>query len=81
MSFFKNFDENKEAQTLFNTLIKNEREANIAKNEFDIEWEEDHIISYKYPRMYALRRPTWEINPTRSIDDFKVDNVYIFYLF
>ena len=31
----KNFDDNKEAQTLFNTLIKNEREANIAKNEFD----------------------------------------------
>jgi len=41
-------------------------------NEFDIEWEEDHILSYKYPRMYALKRPTWEINPTRSIDDFKV---------
>jgi len=41
-------------------------------NEFDIEWEEDHIVSYKYPRMYALKRPTWEINPTRSIDDFKV---------
>jgi len=39
-------------------------------NEFDIEWEEDHIVSYKYPRMYALKRPTWEINPTRSIDDF-----------
>jgi DNA sulfur modification protein DndD len=31
----KNFEDNKEAQTLFNTLIKNEREANIAKNEFD----------------------------------------------
>ena len=40
-------------------------------NEFDIEWEEDHILSYKYPRMYALRRPTWEINPVRTIDDFK----------
>ena len=41
-------------------------------NEFDIEWEEDHILSYKYPRMYALKRPTWEINPVRKIDDFKV---------
>lgn len=40
-------------------------------NEFDIDWEEDHIISYKYPKMYALKRPTWEVNPTRSIDDFK----------
>jgi hypothetical protein len=40
-------------------------------NEFDIDWEEDHIISYKYPKMYALKRPTWEVNPTRNIDDFK----------
>jgi len=43
-----------------------------AGNEFDIEWEEDNIISYKYPGMYALRRPTWEVNPTRSIEDFKI---------
>ena len=41
-------------------------------NEFDIEWEEDHILNYKYPRMYALKRPTWDVNPTRKIDDFKV---------
>ena len=43
-----------------------------AGNEFDIEWEEDNIISYKYPGMYALRRPTWEVNPTRNIEDFKI---------
>jgi hypothetical protein len=42
-------------------------------NEFEMEWEEDHIISYKVPRMYALKRPTWEINPTRTIDDFTID--------
>ena len=41
-------------------------------NEFEIEWEEDHILSYVVPRVYALKRPTWEINPTRSIEDFKV---------
>ena len=41
-------------------------------NEFIVEWEEDHIISYAIPKVYALKRPTWEINPTRSIDDFKV---------
>ena len=40
-------------------------------NEFDVEWEEDHIKSYLIPKVYALKRPTWEINPTRSIDDFK----------
>jgi hypothetical protein len=41
-------------------------------NEFEIVWEEDHIKSYKYPRMFALKRPTWEVNPTRKIDDFKI---------
>ena len=43
----------------------------IESNEFEIDWEEDHIISYAIPKVYALKRPTWEINPTRSIEDFK----------
>ena len=41
-------------------------------NMLEIAWEEDHIISYKVPKVYALKRPTWEINPTRSIEDFKM---------
>jgi hypothetical protein len=41
-------------------------------NKFVIEWEEDNIISYKYPGVFALRRPTWEMNPTRTIEDFKI---------
>mgnify|MGYP003334391705 FL=1 len=43
---------------------------NTEGNEFEIEWEEDHILSYKTPKIFALKRPTWEINPTRKIDDF-----------
>jgi hypothetical protein len=43
-----------------------------ADNRFDIVWEEDQIISYKYPGVFALKRPTWEVNPTRKIDDFKI---------
>jgi hypothetical protein len=42
-------------------------------NEITIDWEEDHIISYLYPKTYALKRPTWEVNPTKKIEDFKVD--------
>jgi hypothetical protein len=42
----------------------------VQGNEFEMEWEEDHIISYKMPRVFALKRPTWEINPTRKIEDF-----------
>jgi hypothetical protein len=41
-------------------------------NKFSIEWEEDTIISYKIPGVFALRRPTWEMNPTRKIEDFKI---------
>ena len=52
--------------------LDNDLPEGTAGNEFDIEWEEDNIISYKYPGMYALRRPTWEVNPTRSIEDFKI---------
>ena len=40
-------------------------------NKFSIEWDEDVIISYKIPGVFALKRPTWEINPTRTIEDFK----------
>lgn len=37
-------------------------------NEFLIEWEEDHILKYRFKHIFALRRPTWEINPTVQID-------------
>lgn len=42
-------------------------------NEFSIEWEEDHIISYNTPRVFALKRPTWEINPTINIKDLAMN--------
>jgi hypothetical protein len=41
-------------------------------NQFEISWEEDNILQYKIPRIYAFKRPTWEVNPTRKIEDFKV---------
>jgi hypothetical protein len=41
-------------------------------NTLEIMWEEDHILKYKYPGVFALKRPTWEVNPTRSIEDFKL---------
>ena len=53
-------------------FIINEELPEGPDNEFEIIWEEDHIKSYKYPKMFALKRPTWEVNPTRKIDDFKI---------
>jgi hypothetical protein len=45
---------------------------NAEGNSLEIEWDEDTIVSYKYPGMFALKRPTWVVNPTRQIDDFKL---------
>lgn len=42
-------------------------------NTFSVQWEEEEIIAYKIPNVYALKRPTWEINPTRKIEDFKIE--------
>ena len=53
-------------------FVINEELPEGPDNEFEVIWEEDHIISYKYPRVLALKRPTWEVNPTRNIDDFKI---------
>ena len=53
--------------------MDNDLPDGIPGNEITVEWEEDHILSYKIPRVYALKRPTWEINPTKKIEDFKVE--------
>lgn len=45
----------------------------MEENEFSIEWEEDHIIRYAEPNVWALRRPTWDVNPTKTIESFKRD--------
>jgi hypothetical protein len=41
-------------------------------NTFEINWDEDYIKSYKFPGVLAIKRPTWEVNPTRKIEDFKL---------
>ena len=41
-------------------------------NTLEISWDEDTIINYKYPGMFAVKRPTWVVNPTRKVDDFKL---------
>lgn len=42
-------------------------------NEFTVEWDEDHIDSYTLPGVWALKRPSWEVNPTKGIDDYVRD--------
>ena len=42
-------------------------------NEFVVKWDEDHIIRYRHPKVFALKRPSWEVNPNRSIEDYTRD--------
>lgn len=46
--------------------------GDIEGNQFSIEWEEDHIVSYALPHIFALKRPTWDFNPVRTIKDFTI---------
>ena len=63
----------KESITKSHTFILNpDLPLDSDGNSLTIEWDEDNIISYKYPNVFALKRPTWEVNPTRKIDDFKL---------
>lgn len=44
-------------------------------NSFTIAWTIDDIISYKRSGIWALRRPSWDVNPTKNIDDY-LDDFY-----
>jgi uncharacterized protein (UPF0335 family) len=39
-------------------------------NEFTIFWDEDHIVKYEQPGVFCLKRPSWEVNPSRDIRDY-----------
>ena len=63
----------KEVTTKHHKFIMNPDLPDDAEgNSLEIEWDEDEIISYKFPGMFAIKRPTWVVNPTRKIDDFKL---------
>ncbi len=51
--------------------INDELPDGIEDNEFTIEWEEDHITRYRDNRVFAMRRPSWEVNPTKNIEMYK----------
>jgi hypothetical protein len=53
-------------------IMNDELPEDSPGNSLEIFWDEDNIISYKYPGTFALKKPTWEVNPTRKIDDFKL---------
>lgn len=40
-------------------------------NFFTINWTEDHITAFAEDGVYAHKAPSWEINPTKSLDGYK----------
>lgn len=60
----------KETVTRTHTFTLNEELGDAPGNKFDISWEEDHITKYIFDKVFALCRPTWEVNPIRKIDEF-----------
>jgi len=54
-------------------VMLNPELGDIEGNSIEIEWEEDYIISYKQSKVYALRRPSWDVNPTRKIEEYISD--------
>lgn len=51
--------------------LNNDLPDGIEENEFTITWEEDHITRYVFDNVWALRRPSWEVNPTKNIEMYK----------
>lgn len=47
-------------------------DPNDPDNQWTLNWKEDEILRYKYPGFYAICRPTWEVNPTKRIEDFLI---------
>jgi hypothetical protein len=52
-------------------ILNPELPEDLEGNSLTISWDEDTVISYRYPGVFALKRPTWVVNPTRKVDDFK----------
>ena len=52
-------------------ILNPELPEDMEGNNLVISWDEDTVVSYRYPGVFALKRPTWVVNPTRKVDDFK----------
>lgn len=66
-------------QRTYTMKINPDLSDGIEGNEITIAWDEDHIIKYKKPGIFCLKRPSWEVNPTKTpetyLDRFITDPV------
>lgn len=52
-------------------VIRDDLPADDPANQFTIEWQEDHIQAYNFSGIFAIKRPTWEVNPTIDLESLK----------
>lgn len=60
-----------EKQTLHKTKTMMLDDDNPAMGEITVDWEEDEIISYKEPKKFAMRAPSWVTNPIMEVEDYR----------
>ena len=73
----KTYDEivkTKEVNNFSHEFILNESlDADEPGNMFTVSWTEDTIIDYERDNIYALKAPTFRVNPERNIEDYRDD--------
>lgn len=42
-------------------------------NELKVTWTEEEVTGYRYDNFFALKAPTFRVNPTKKIEDYKRD--------
>lgn len=52
--------------------LKPELPDGMEENEFTINWTEDEVLSYKYDNVLALKFPAYKVNPTMSLENYKM---------
>ena len=53
--------------------LNEELEDGAEGNEFTVHWSEETNLRYKYDNFYAIKAPTFRVNPTKHISDYKMD--------
>lgn len=72
---YENAIKEKTTVTRTHTYVIDHDMAATPENTFTIEWDEDHIHKYVIPGIFAIKAPSWEVNPGRDIEDYK-DSFY-----
>lgn len=53
--------------------LKEDLPSGTPGNELTVEWTEETVTGYRYDNFYALKAPTFRVNPTKKIEDYKRD--------